>query len=265
MTVTRIWADGQFVSVSGTGYTPKGEFHVDNKPVDMKKYPAILSTLWLGVLNNDALIESTGESESNQTYRIVGDPTEGALLVAAAKAGAAHPEIKDAYPRENEVPFDSERKRMITIHDVNDPSPNDPSPFYDENHKDWDVIAMKGAPDIVLTLCSKYLGMDDKPREMTEDMRKNILAANDAMTKEALRVLGFAYRADKNIPDNIEEVKTEDLEKDLVFVGLMGMIDPPRTEVKPALEHARHAGIRTVMIQEISPTLPRRSPNPSGC
>ncbi len=248
MTVTRIWADGQLVSVSGTGYTPKGDFLVDGKPVEAKQYPAILSTLWLGVLNNDSLIEATGESESNKTYRIVGDPTEGSLLVAAAKAGAIHLDIKEAYPRENEVPFDSERKRMITIHDVTDPSPEDPSPFYDEKHKDWDVIAMKGAPDIVLTLCSKYQGMDDQPRPMTEDMRKSILAANDAMTKDALRVLGFAYRADKNIPDNIEEVKTEDLEKDLVFVGLMGMIDPPRTEVKPALEKARHAGIRTVMI-----------------
>jgi P-type Ca2+ transporter type 2C len=248
MTVTRIWADGQSVSVSGTGYTPKGEFHVDGKPVEVKQYPAILSTLWLGVLNNDALIETTGESESNQTYRIVGDPTEGSLLVAAAKAGAIPVNIKEAYPRENEVPFDSERKRMITIHDVTSPNPNDPSPFTDDKHKNWDVIAVKGAPDIVMTLCSKYQGMDDKPRDLTEDMRKQILAANDAMTKDALRVLGFAYRLDKDVPNNIEEVKTEDLEKNLVFVGLMGMIDPPRTEVKPALEHARHAGIRTVMI-----------------
>ena len=248
MTVTRLWADGQFVSISGAGYTPKGDFLVDGKTVDVKKYPAILSTLWLGVLNNDAEIEITGESDSQKTYRIVGDPTEGSLLVAAAKAGAIHVEIDDAYPRENEIPFDSERKRMITIHDVTNPNPNDPSPFYDEAHKDWDVIAVKGAPDIVLTLCSKYQGMDDKPRNLTDEMRKQILAANDVMTKDALRVLGFAYRAEKNVPDNLEEVKTEDLEKDLVFVGLMGMIDPPRTEVKPALEKARHAGIRTVMI-----------------
>jgi len=248
MTVTRIWADGQFVSVSGAGYTPKGEFLVDGKPVDTRNYPAILSTLWLGVLNNDSFIETTGESESNQTYRIVGDPTEGALLVAAAKAGAIPVDIKDAYPRESEVPFDSERKRMITIHDVDNPSPNDPSPFYDEKQKGWDIIAMKGAPDIVLTLCSKYQGMDDKPRDLTDDMRNKILVANDTMTKDALRVLGFAYRLDRDVPDNIEEVNTEDLEKNLVFVGLMGMIDPPRTEVKPALEKARHAGIRTVMI-----------------
>ena len=248
MTVTRLWADGQFVSVSGTGYTPKGDFQVDGKVVDAKQFPAILSTLWLGVLNNDSEIEITGESDSQKTYRIVGDPTEGALLVAAAKAGAIHVEIDEAYPRENEVPFDSERKRMITIHDVTKPNPNDPSPFTNESHKDWDVIAVKGAPDIVLTLCSKYQGMDDQPRDLTDVMRNKILAANDAMTKDALRVLGFAYRLEKDVPNNIEEVKTEDLEKDLVFVGLMGMIDPPRTEVKPALEKARHAGIRTVMI-----------------
>lgn len=248
MTVTRIWADGQLLSISGAGYTPKGDFTDGGTVVDAKQYPAILSTLWLGVLNNDSEIEITGESDSQQTYRIVGDPTEGALLVAAAKAGAIHVEIDRAYPRENEVPFDSERKRMITIHDVNKPSPYDPSPFTNEKLKGWDVIAVKGAPDIVLTLCSKYLGMDDQPRELTEDMRRKILDANDAMTKDALRVLGFAYRVEKDVPNNIEEVATEDLERDLVFVGLMGMIDPPRIEVKPALEKARHAGIRTVMI-----------------
>ncbi len=248
MTVTRVWADNQFIHVTGTGYAPIGEFQVDSKKVDIEKYPAILSTLWLGLLNNDATIESTGENDSSKTYRIVGDPTEGALLVAAAKAGAIHVEIDDAYPRENEVPFDSERKRMITIHDVRDPKPHDPSPFYDEKHKDWDVIAVKGAPDIVLELCTKYQGMDDEPRELTKEAKERILAANNAMTKDALRVLGVAYRVERDVPDNAEELKTNDLEKDLVFVGLLGMIDPPRTEVKPALEKARHAGIRTVMI-----------------
>ncbi|MBK7452899.1 MAG: cation-translocating P-type ATPase [Anaerolineales bacterium] len=248
MTVTRIWADDQFVHVTGTGYAPQGEFQVDGAKVDVKKYPAILSTLWLGLLNNDATIEKTGENDAVQTYRIVGDPTEGSLLVAAAKAGAIHLDIDEAYPRENEVPFDSERKRMITIHDVRDPKPHDPSPFYDEKHKDWDVIAVKGAPDIVLELCTQYQGMDDKPLPMTKEARDRILAANDAMTKDALRVLGLAYRLDKDVPDDPEKIKAEELEKNLVFVGLVGMIDPPRTEVKPALERARHAGIRTVMI-----------------
>ena len=248
MTVTRIWADDQFVHVTGTGYAPQGEFQVDGAKVDVKKYPAILSTLWLGLLNNDATIEKTGENDAVQTYRIVGDPTEGSLLVAAAKAGAIHLDINEAYPRENEVPFDSERKRMITIHDVRDPKPHDPSPFYDEKHKDWDVIAVKGAPDIVLELCTQYQGMDDKPQPITKEARERILAANDVMTRDALRVLGLAYRLERDVPDDPEKIKAEELEKNLVFVGLVGMIDPPRTEVKPALERARHAGIRTVMI-----------------
>jgi Ca2+-transporting ATPase len=248
MTVTRVWADNQFVHVTGTGYSPNGEFQVGGKKIAVDDYPAILSTLWLGLLNNDATIESTGENESQKTYRIIGDPTEGALLVAATKAGAIHVEIDEAYPRENEVPFDSERKRMITIHDVRDPKSEDLSPFKDEKHKDWDVIVVKGAPDIVLELCTKYQGMDDKPLEMTKEAKERILAANDTMTKDALRVLGFAYRLDKNVPDKAEDLNADELEKDLVFVGLIGMIDPPRTEVKPALERARHAGIRTVMI-----------------
>ncbi|MDO8755230.1 MAG: cation-translocating P-type ATPase, partial [Anaerolineales bacterium] len=248
MTVTRLWADGQFVNLTGTGYTPRGEFQVDGAKVDVKNYPAILSTLWLGLLNNDSLLETTGENESQQTYRIVGDPTEGALLVAAAKAGVLHIEIDGAYPRENEVPFDSERKRMITIHDVRDPKAHDPSPFHDQKHKDWDVIAVKGAPDIVLDLCTEYQGMDDKPMPMTIAAKERILAANDAMTKGALRVIGFAYRVEKDVPDDPEKIKANELERNLVFVGLTGMIDPPRAEVKPALEHARHAGIRTVMI-----------------
>lgn len=248
MTVTRIWADNQFINVTGTGYAPTGEFQVDSAKVDVKKYPAILSTLWVGLINNDATIETTGENESQQTYRIVGDPTEGSLLVAAAKAGAIHIDTNEAYPRENEVPFDSERKRMITIHNVLNPQPHDLSPFYDEKYKNWDVVAVKGAPDIVLDLCTRYLGMDDNPQPMTQEAKERILAANDTMTKDALRVLGLACRLEKDVPDDPEKIKTNELEKDLVFFGLIGMIDPPRIEVKPALEHARQAGIRTVMI-----------------
>ena len=248
MTVTRLWTDGHFVDITGTGYVPKGEFLADGKPIDMAQYRAALTTLWLGVLNNDSYLEITGEKESQQTYRIVGDPTEGALLVAAAKAGATYLEVKQAYPRENEVPFDSERKRMITIHDVRTPDPNDLSPFYDEENKDWDVIAVKGAPDIVLDLCTQYQDINDKPQPMDDNARKRILDANESMTKDALRVLGLAYRVVKDVPDNAEELKADELEKDLVFVGLIGMIDPSRTEVKVALAQARHAGIRTVMI-----------------
>jgi Ca2+-transporting ATPase len=248
MTVTRLWADGQFVDVTGTGYAPYGDFMVDNAKVDIAQYPAILTTLWLGVLNNDADIEITGAADSQQTYRIVGDPTEGALLVAAAKAGALPIEVKQAYPRENEVPFDSERKRMITIHDVGTPRPEDISPFYDNEQKNWDIIAVKGAPDIVLGLCSRYQTMEDKSEPLTDEVCQRILDANDNMTASALRVLGVAYRMEQDVPDQAEALKTDELEKDLVFVGLLGMIDPARMEVKPALEQAREAGIHTIMI-----------------
>ena len=248
MTVTRLWVDGHFVSITGTGYVPKGDFLVDSQKVDISDYPAALTALWLGLLNNDSLIETTGEEDSQKTYRIVGDPTEGALLVAAAKAGAAHVEIKEAYPRENEIPFDSERKRMITIHDVATPRAGDPSPFSDDEHKDSDVIDVKGAPDVILELCTHYQDINNRARPLDAETRERILAANDEMTKDALRVLGLAYRVVKDVPDNPEQVRTEELEKDLIFVGLVGMIDPARTEVRPALEQARDAGIRTVMI-----------------
>ncbi len=248
MTVTQLWTDDQFLDVTGTGYVPEGQFLVDGEPVDIANYPAALTTLWLGVLNNDAEIEVTGANLGGQTYRIVGDPTEGALLVAAAKAGAFHVQIDEAYPRENEVPFDAERKRMITIHDVREPHPNDASPFHDKKHKDWDVIAVKGAPDVVLGLCSRYQTMNDESMPLDQTTRNRIMAANDAMTQDALRVLGLAYRVIKDVPDNLEDIRTEELEKDLVFVGLAGMIDPARPEVRPALEKARQAGIRTVMI-----------------
>jgi Ca2+-transporting ATPase len=169
-------------------------------------------------------------------------------VVAAAKAGTYRVELKQAYPRESEIPFDSESKRMITVHDVKHPVADDASPFYDEGHLDWDVIAVKGAPDVVLGFCSHYQDMHDVARPLTPDKRKEILDANDGMTRNALRVLGLAYRIERDVPDNLESVEAGALEKDLVFAGLLGMIDPPREEVKPALEKARQAGIRTIMI-----------------
>jgi Ca2+-transporting ATPase len=233
MTVTRLWADGQDIEVTGSGYVPHGEFLVDEKPVEVTDYPAALTTLWLGVLNNDAELEITGAAESQQTYRIVGDPTEGALLVAAAKAGALPVDVKQAYPRENEVPFDSERKRMVTVHEVSQPRPDDISPFYSDEMREWSVIAVKGAPDLVLDLCTRYQTMDDQ---------------SVPLTKDALRVLAVAYRTEKDVPYHEGELKVHEIERELVFVGLIGMIDPARPEVKPALDEGREAGIRTVMI-----------------
>jgi P-type Ca2+ transporter type 2C len=245
MTVTRIWVDGQFVNVTGSGYSRRGDFQVGSKNIDRSKYPGVGTAIWVGALNNDAQLETV--EGDDQSYRIIGDPTEGSLLIVAAKAGAYHVDLHKAYPREDEVPFDSERKRMLTIHDIREPSQKDVSPFTNDHLRGWDLIAVKGAPDMILDLCTSYQTVDDETRDMTEATHQRILDANDSMTQDALRVLGLAYRVVKEAP-RADSVAVDELEKDLVFVGLVGMIDPPRQEVKPAMEKAAQAGIRTIMI-----------------
>jgi Ca2+-transporting ATPase len=246
MTVTRVWVDGQYVSVSGQGYTPEGDFLVNDEKVDITKYPAIRTALWVGALNNDAILEHIENDEDKLDYKLVGDPTEGSILVAALKAGALPSVLNKAYPRIDEVPFDSERKRMITIHAITDPKKEDISPFINADQKNKHVIAIKGAPDLVLNLCTFYQPMDNStPVKMDQKIREQILAANDSMTKDALRVLGVAYRLVDEKPD---KVSPDVLEKEMIFAGLIGMIDPARVEVKPALKNAAKAGIRTIMI-----------------
>jgi Ca2+-transporting ATPase len=246
MTVTRLWVDGRMFEVTGSGYNPEGEYLLNGEKVNLADYPAALTAIWLGILNNDAQLESSGANDSRQTYRVVGDPTEGALLVAAIKAGIAPGDVRIAYPRESEVPFDSERKRMLTVHDVAAPSPEDISPFYDSSVRGWDVIVVKGAPEVILPLCTRYQRMNDESVEMTEAARQAILQANNALSEQALRVLAVAYRPVPDVPDQSPNVN--EIERDLIFVGLIGMIDPPRPEVIPALAKARRAGIRTLMI-----------------
>lgn len=246
MTVTRLWADGKFVHIGGTGRSLRGGFTVDGQTASLVNYQAALTTLWVGTLNNDAELEISGESSEEQTYRMVGDPTEGALVVAAAKAGALPRPLNQAYPRVQEVPFDATRKRMITIHDIREPRVEDISPFDDHTRKPKGyVVAVKGAPDMVLDLCSRYQRMDDSSAPLNEAERQRILSANDTMTQDALRVLGMAYKVLPELPD---VTNLEAIEQDLIFVGLVGMIDPPRPEVGPALALAKHAGIRTIMI-----------------
>jgi Ca2+-transporting ATPase len=245
MTAVRAWADGQFIEITGSGYSPIGDFQVAGQPVNLSDYQAALTTLWVAALNNDASLEQSGTSNGSPTYRMVGDPTEGAMVVAAAKVGASSDELNAAYPRVQEIPFDSDRKRMVTIHALRNPQPEDISPFDNHRAPQGYVVTVKGAPDIVLNLCSHYQRMDDQPVALDEAQRQRILVANDLMTQDALRVLGMAYRVLPQLPD---EIRAEDLEKDLVFAGLVGMIDPPRPEVKQALQKGSRAGIRTIMI-----------------
>ena len=246
MTVTRIWVDGHMVKVSGQGYTPVGAFSIGESEINLDKYPAVRTALWAGVLNNDAVLEESAKEDGGKEFRMVGDPTEGSILVAAYKAGGARKALNKAYPRTNEIPFDSDFKRMITVHTVDDPRLDDLSPFDEENGRGCSVVAVKGAPDVVLNLCTQYQPIDNSaPVLMNDAYKKRILAANDEMTGNALRVLGVAFRMVKEIPEQFERA---DLEKDLVFIGLIGMIDPARPEVNPALQTATRAGIRTIMI-----------------
>jgi Ca2+-transporting ATPase len=135
---------------------------------------------------------------------------------------------------------------MVTVHSIEEPKEEDLSPLSgDEEQREWHIVAVKGAPDVVLDLCSHMQTLNNGDQKLTEERKQQVLAANDAMTDNALRVLGVAYRCLPVLPN---EIDSDELEKDLTFVGLIGMIDPARTEVKEALNTARDAGIRTIMI-----------------
>ena len=248
MTATRLWVDGTVFEIHASDEDVEdgmgardGIFRVNGSQVDLADYPASTTALWVAVLDNDADFEAAEDG----SYRVVGDPTEVALIVAANRAGARRSELEQAYPRIDEIPFDSSRKRMTTVHKVLKPKPEDASPFYDGSLLDWEVAATKGAPDVVLDLCTHYQTIADLTEKLDDEQRQRILDANEAMAKEALRVIALAYRVEKDVPDN---ATPETVEHDLIFVGLIGMIDPARPEVPPALEMARAAGVRTVMI-----------------
>ncbi|MCD6475162.1 MAG: cation-translocating P-type ATPase [Anaerolineaceae bacterium] len=245
MTTVEIWGDGTAFEITGSGYEPDGEFRVNEELINPNDYAALSTSLWVGLLNNDSLMDTDLDDNGNTIHRIIGDPTEGAMVVAAAKAGALRENADDAYPRVQEIPFDSTRKRMTTIHSIIDPDGLTISPVKKGAFTGDYAIAVKGAPDIILTDCSYYLGNDFQIRKLTDEKRSEILAAIDEMTKKALRVLGFATKVQDNLPN---EIKPETIEKELVFCGLQGMIDPARIEVKPALLEAAKAGIRTIMI-----------------
>ena len=246
MTVTTISIDGKEISVTGGGYAPVGDFMVDDEKINLEEHPAARTALWIGAMNNDAQLVKNTDEDIRAEYRMIGDPTEGSIIVAAAKAGHDFQGQEKSYPRVQEIPFDSERKRMTTIHKVLDPQDEDFSPFRDDDPlSDWYVVAVKGAPDVVLDLCNQYETFSDVPADMDGNVRQRILEANDRMAKQALRVIAVAYKVVKDIP---EELTPAEVETDLTFVGLLGMIDPPREEVKVSLETAKKAGIRTVMI-----------------
>ncbi len=219
MTVREIWSDFQTRRVDGVGYRPQGAIvpPVAQGPVPIK---ATLRTA--GYCNNAKLVPP---DESGQKWHVLGDPTEAALLVAAEKGGVM---VDPARSRLYELPFDSRRKRMTTI--------------YSENESL--VAYVKGAPNVILDLsCAIRTG--DETRPLTEADRLTIREVNDGFAQSALRVIGLAER---RIPIDTREITPENIERDLTFLGLMAMMDPPRPEVEAAVSECRGAGIRIIMI-----------------
>jgi Ca2+-transporting ATPase len=224
MTVRRIYNSGKTIEVTGVGYEPKGEFHHSTGSFNPQEDKDLSLLLTIGAACNNAKLEN-----DKDVWRISGDPTEGALIVAAAKAGLERAELEKIYPRVSEVPFTSERKRMTTVH----------STLEGEQ-----FVFMKGAPEIVLERCT-HVFEKGKEVKLTDAKRKEILANNEKLANSALRILGMAFR---KVPKTLKEFNEKTLENNLVFVGLEGMIDPPREEAIDANKKCEEAGIRTVMI-----------------
>ena len=209
------------IEVTGAGYDPTGQFISNGAKLEPTEED-LARILKIGVHANNSAIE-----RANGGWRVVGDPTEGALIVAAKKAGILD-KIKDSSSRFIEYPFDSERMRMTTV---------------DEVHKEGYIVSMKGAPEVVLSHCTKTT-TPNGTKTLTEEDRRSILADADDMAENALRVLALAW---KPISNN-DPVEVDCIESGLIFAGLTGMMDPPRKEVPEAIRVSKMAGIRTVMI-----------------
>ncbi|HEC34032.1 MAG TPA: cation-translocating P-type ATPase [Chloroflexi bacterium] len=235
MTAVRLYVAGLRLDVSGEGYQPVGSFSNYGTPADPRDHPEMLTLLAGGLLCSDARLEKHGDG-----YQMVGDPTEGALVVVAAKAGLWREEVEARTPRVAEIPFDSERKRMCTIHQL-----NGQGLMGTEGERPGGyVVYVKGAPDAILPRCHSILE-DGHDVSLTPARRQHIENVNRDLGREALRVLAVAYRMLDAPP---RELDAEIVEQDLTLIGLVAMIDPARPEVRPAVEKARHAGIRTIMV-----------------
>jgi len=239
MTVVQGWAGGRRLRVTGEGYNPNGQFILDGKPLEPRTDPDVTVLLHGALLCNDAKLEERSNPEDSRSWQMIGDPTEGAMVVAAAKGGFRSSDMEKALPRVQEIPFDSDRKRMTTIHR------RDGSGAAVANFAYPPFVAfVKGAPDLILDQCS-HIQQGGHAVALTEEKRKEVLEHNRDMASNALRVLGVAYRPLTQVP---ESPRPEEIETELTFVGLLGMIDPPRPEVVEAVKVARGAGLKSIMV-----------------
>lgn len=224
MTVTHLWSGGNTWNVSGTGYHPEGKFYASEREVQPAQSKPLQQLLLFGVLCNQ-----TGLIRQKDDYAIDGDPTEAALLVAAMKAGFDRESVLQQFDITQEFPFDSTRKMMsVVVRDKKDGKR---------------YVVTKGAPDVLVTNSSKIL-WDNKLQPMSPSMGSEVKTAIDQLAGQALRTIAIAYRPLMNETFHHEH----EAERDLVLIGLQGMIDPPRPEVKEAVKECRDAGIKTVMI-----------------
>jgi P-type Ca2+ transporter type 2C len=218
MVVQQVATLGAEYQINGEGYIPSGEFQLNGDRVNPVDDSALWSLLWGCALCNDALLQY-----NDNQWQILGDPTEGALLVLAHKAGI---EVSpQSYPRVQESPFDSDRQRMSIICQQ--------APYY--------LLFAKGSPESILDRAT-HAFKNDQYVELTKLDRQQILAQNAHLASQGLRVLGFAYRYFTNLPD------ADAAESELIWSGLVGMLDAPRSEVRAAVATCKAAGIRTVMI-----------------
>lgn len=223
MTVRKIYTNNNVFDVTNVGYEPKGEFYNNKSKINPSKNPSLSLALKIGALCNNAKLEK------NEKWHIIGDPTEGSLIVVAEKAGIKHEELNKQFSRIGEIPFESERKLMSTIHKTPDGK---------------EVAYVKGAAEVILSL-SNTLYSDGQVKKLTDEEKEEILKINQEMASKALRVLAVAY---KELPNTCQEYTPENVENNLTFVGLMGMLDPPREEAIEAVQKCKKAGIKVVMI-----------------
>jgi len=252
MVVQNVATVGQNFSVTGQGYAPTGEFTFNDKSITPEQYPELQTLLIACVVCNDALLQQedpksqakgktaarSNSASSAVNWIILGDPTEGALLSLAGKGGLDKENLKRQLKRVEEFPFSSERKRMSvicegSIQNVAHTAHN--SPF---------LMFTKGSPELILERCRTYQ-LGDAAETLSNAQREQILAQNNQMAGAGLRVLGFAYKPlDAKPPAGSDETT----EQDLIWLGLVGMLDAPRPEVRDAVARCRDAGIRAVMI-----------------
>ncbi len=226
MTVRKIWIPNEIVDVTGAGYTPKGKFLHKGNEIGYEEMKELKLLMRTAAFCNDAKI--IPPKIEGKKWKILGDPTEASLLVAALKSGFDLEEELKKIPKISELPFDSERKSMSSIHQK-------------ENKK---VAYIKGAPKKIISL-STHISENGKIRVFSDEEKENVVKRHDKLASQGLRILAMAYR---NLPNDFTDYKPESVEKEMIFLGMMAMQDPPRPEVREAVEECHRAGIRIIMI-----------------